>query len=68
MKNSTIIAALAGAFAWTLAAGTQYSGSAAEPQPSGEYQPRIDKDGWEILFDGKGLEASTPPTGRAAGT
>jgi len=24
---------------------------------SATYQPRVDKDGWEILFDGKGLDA-----------
>ena len=39
MKNSILIAALLGPFALALAV------SATEPQPSGEYQPRIDKGG-----------------------
>jgi hypothetical protein len=28
-----------------------------EPAKAAEYQPRMDKDGWEILFDGKDLNA-----------
>jgi hypothetical protein len=59
MRKAIVIEVLAGVFAVALAV------SAAEPQPSGEYQPRIDKDGWEILFDGKGLDAWTPAS-RAA--
>jgi hypothetical protein len=30
---------------------------AAEPQGGAGYQPKIDKDGWEILFDGTNLDA-----------
>ena len=60
MRNSIVLEVLAGVFALALAV------SAAESQPSGEYRPRIDKDGWEILFDGKGLDAWTPAS-RAGG-
>ncbi len=60
MKNWIVAVVLVGAFALTRAV------SAAEPQPPSEYQPRIDKDGWEILFDGKGLDAWTPAS-RAGG-
>lgn len=31
--------------------------AAAESKPQAEYMPRLDKDGWEILFDGKDLNA-----------
>ncbi len=31
--------------------------SAAATKTGGDYRPRLDKDGWEILFDGKGLDA-----------
>jgi hypothetical protein len=34
--------------------------SAAETKPGLGYTPRFDKDGWEILFDGKGLDAWQP--------
>jgi hypothetical protein len=54
MRISIVIGALASVLALALAV------SAAESRPSGDYQPRIDKDGWEILFDGKGLDAWTP--------
>jgi hypothetical protein len=30
---------------------------AAETKPDDAYQPRVDKDGWEILFDGKDINA-----------
>jgi hypothetical protein len=30
---------------------------AEEAKPQAAYQPRLDKDGWEILFDGKDLNA-----------
>ena len=60
MRNWIVAEVLVGVFASALAV------SAAEPQSSGEYQPRIDKDGWEILFDGKGLDAWTPAS-RAGG-
>ena len=30
---------------------------AAEPKPESGYLPRLDNDGWEILFDGKDLHA-----------
>ena len=33
---------------------------AAEAKPGLGYKPRIDKDGWEILFDGKNLDAWQP--------
>ena len=42
MRNWIVVAVFVGVFASALAV------SAAEPQPSNEYQPRIDKDGWEI--------------------
>ncbi len=60
MRKWIAIEALAGVLALAMAV------SAAEAQPAGEYKPRIDKDGWEILFDGQGLEAWTPAS-RAAG-
>jgi hypothetical protein len=34
-----------------------WAGSLFAAEPEGGYQPRIDKDGWEILFDGKDLSA-----------
>ena len=37
----------------------------AHAQAKDPYQPRIDKDGWEILFDGQGLEAWQPASGWA---
>ena len=40
MRNSMVIAALAGIFAMALAA------SAADTPPAGDYKPRIDKQGW----------------------
>jgi hypothetical protein len=33
------------------------AGFAAEATKEGGYQPKLDKDGWEILFDGKELDA-----------
>lgn len=30
---------------------------AVATEPSNAYQPRMDKDGWEILFDGKDIDA-----------
>ena len=30
--------------------------------PATDYKPKLDKDGWEILFDGKGLDAFDVPT------
>jgi len=35
------------------------AGFAAEATKEGGYQPKLDKDGWEILFDGKELDAWT---------
>ena len=37
-----------------LSAATVYT---AETKPAAGYEPRLDKDGWEILFDGKDLNA-----------
>jgi hypothetical protein len=34
---------------------------AAETKSDQAYQPRYDKDGWEILFDGSSLDAWAPP-------
>jgi hypothetical protein len=48
-----VIEVLAGVFALALVV------SAAEPQPSGEYQPRIDKDGWEIAWSGARADPGT---------
>jgi hypothetical protein len=37
--------------------------SAADAKPQAAYEPRVDKDGWEILFDGKDLNAWDFPAG-----
>jgi Domain of Unknown Function (DUF1080) len=43
-------------------AADQPPASQASPQPT--YKPQLDKDGWEILFDGKDLSAwNVPATG-----
>ncbi len=49
-------------FVFILAAATLRAYAA----PKHEYQPRMDKDGWEILFDGKNLDAWSVAPGQTA--
>ena len=51
MKKKNVVACVA---VLLLSAGVI---PAAEPKSDAGYKPRVDKDGWEILFDGKDLAA-----------